>query len=118
MDKNQRIKKEEVRLNKIYRDIEDKKKDTVTGLIQRVAYMRVTLEDFEKDLDKNGFTEQFQQGKSQTPYDRKRPIADLYNTMNTAYQKAIKQLTDLLPKNNKTVDGEADDGFEEFVNSR
>lgn len=117
MEKDKRIKKEENRLKKIYKDIEGKKKDTVIGLIQRVAYLRVTLEDFEKDLDENGFTEWFKQGKDQDPYERKRPVADLYNTMNTAYQKSIKQLTDLLPKEVAVVK-EADDGFETFVMDR
>ena len=31
-------------------------------------------------------------------------MADLYNTMNTAYQKIIKQLTDLLPEANQKTD--------------
>ena len=116
MEKNKRIKKEQNRLKKIYKNIEDNKKETVIGLIQRVAYLRVTLEDFEKDLDENGFVELFQQGEKQAPYERKRPVADLYNTMNTSYQKGIKQLTDLLPKEVKAL--EDDDGFEEFVNSK
>ena len=116
MEKDKRIKKEENRLKKIYKNIEDNKKETVIGLIQRVAYLRVTLEDFEKDLDENGFVELFQQGEKQAPYERKRPVADLYNTMNTAYQKAIKQLTDLLPK----AEGkkEIDDGFNDFIYGR
>ena len=116
MEKNKRIKKEENRLKKIYKNIEDNKKETVIGLIQRVAYLQVTLEDFEKDLDENGFVELFQQGEKQAPYEMKRPVADLYNTMNTSYQKGIKQLTDLLPKEVKAL--EDDDGFEEFVNSK
>lgn len=116
MEKDKRIKKEENRLKKIYKNIEYNKKDTVIGLIQRLAYLRVTLEDFEKDLDQNGFTELFQQGEKQSPYERKRPVADLYNTMNTSYQKGIKQLTDLLPKEIKVSD--EDDGFEDFINSK
>ena len=116
MDKEARIKKEIDRLRKIYKDIESNKKDTVIGLIQRLAYLRVTLEDFEKDLDENGFVELFQQGEKQAPYERNRPVADLYNTMNTSYQKGIKQLTDLLPKEIKTI--EQDDGFEDFINSK
>lgn len=115
MEKDRRINKEEKRLKKIYKDIEGKKKDTVVGLIQRLAYLRVTLEDFEEDLNTNGFTELFQQGDKQAPYERKRPVADLYNTMNTSYQKGLKQLTDLLPKEQIK---EEDDGFDEFVHSK
>ena len=83
-------------------------------MIQRAAHMRITLEDFATDLDSNGYIEWFSQGQ-QEPYERKRPTADLYNTMNTAYQKAIKQLTDLLPKE---VVVEENDDFDNFVDER
>lgn len=115
MEKAKRIRKEENRLKKIYKNIKDEKKQTVQGLIQRAAFMRVTLEDFEDDLDQNGFVEMFQQGINQDPYERKRPVADLYNTMNTSYQKIIKQLTDLLPKEESKPE---DDGFDGFVGGR
>lgn len=95
--KEERIKAEERRLIKVYGDLKNEKKlKAAQGLIQRAAYMRVTLEDCETDILENGLTEKFSQG-NQEPYDRKRPVADLYNSLNTSYQKIIKQLTDLLP---------------------
>lgn len=116
LTKEDRITEELKRLTKIYQDIEEKKKATVEGLIQRVAYMRITLDDFEKDLDENGYVEWFQQGEKQDPYERKRPVADIYNSMNNSYQKAIKQLTDLLPK--ELPKEPRDDGFDDFVLDR
>jgi hypothetical protein len=113
--KKARIKREEIRLSKIYSDIEEKRKATVQGLIQRAAHMRITLDDFANDLDEKGFVELFSQGE-QAPYERKRPTADLYNTMNTNYQKIIKQLTDLLPKCEDKPD--QDDGYNDFVGGR
>ena len=113
--KEKRIKQEERRLKATYRDLEQDKMNVVSGLIQRAAYMRICLEDFEADLDANGFTEMFSQG-NQEPYERKRPTADLYNTMNASYQKAVKQLTELLPKNE--VKKSDDDDFNNFVNER
>ena len=92
-----RIAAEERRLSKIFKDIEEKRKATARGLIQRAAFMRVSLEDLEEDLNKNGFTEWFSQG-DQEPYQRERPATKIYNTMNVSYQKIVKQLTDLLPK--------------------
>ncbi len=77
MEKSKRIKKEERRLNGIFADVDENKKETVEGLIKRAAFMRATLEDFE---------------------------ADLYNTMNTGYQKIIKQMTDLLPEKDRDKD--------------
>ena len=76
--------------------------------------MRVSLDDMEEDLNVYGFTEMFQQG-GQEPYERERPVAKQYNSMNTSYQKIIKQLTDLLPKQ---VEQQKDDGFDSFVSER
>lgn len=104
MDKAARVKKEENKLKKIFKNLDENKKQSVEGLIKRAAFMRVSLEDFEADLDCNGFVEKFAQSDKQEPYERKRPVADLYNTMNTSYQKIVKQLTDLLPEGKEEAD--------------
>lgn len=113
MNKSSRIKKEEKRLYGIYENIPENKKKAIDGLIQRAAYMRVTLEDYEKDLDENGYVESFTQSVKTDPYERERPVARLYNTMNKNYQSIIKMLSDMLPKDDGTV---KDDGFETFIN--
>ena len=114
--KENRIKDEDKRLRKIYDGIETKRYDIVDGLIVQAARLRITLDDMSVDLDANGYIEKFQQSKDVEPYERRRPTADLYNTMNTSYQKCIKQLTDLLPKEPITIN-QADE-FEDFVNGR
>jgi hypothetical protein len=116
LSKDERIKKEEKRLKRIYKNIDKDKKAIIDGLIQRAAYMRVSLEDYEKDLNEKGYVELFTQSEKTEPYERERPVARLYNTMNKNYQSIIKQLTDLIPKEVKVV--EEDDGFEAFINSR
>lgn len=120
--KEVRVKAEERRLKRIYKGIDSKKMQVVQGLIQRAAHLRITLDDFAEELDENGYIEMFQQGRDQTPYERKRPVADLYNTMNTSYQKAIKQLTDLLPKDEEPARPKTgkttDDGFDDFILDR
>lgn len=113
---DERIKKEERRLRKIYKDIDKDNKAIIDGLIQRAAYMRVTLEDWEKDILENGYYEMFTQSEKTEPYERERPVARLYNTMNKNYQSIIKQLSDLVPKPEPKQ--EDDDGFDDFVNRR
>lgn len=106
-----RIKREETRLKRVFNGIEEKRKTVIPGLIRRAAFMRISLEDMEQDLQENGFTELFSQG-DQEPYRRERPVAKIYATMNSNYQKIVKQLTDLLPKEEpKPKDG---DEFETF----
>lgn len=116
LTKDERIIKEERRLKRIYKNIDKDNKAIIEGLIQRAAYMLVTLEDWEKDIMENGYYEMFTQSEKTDPYERERPVARLYNTMNANYQKIIKQLSDLVPKDVKVV--EEDDGFNDFVNSR
>lgn len=113
--KEEAIKKEEKRLKRIYKNIAKDKKSAVEGLIQRAAFMRVSLDEMEQDINENGFTEKFSQG-NQAPYLRQRPIADIYNKMNTSYQKIINQLTNLLPKEEPKKE-EADE-FADFVCGR
>jgi len=109
--KEKSIKKEVLRLRKIYACIEERRQKTIEGLIQRAAFMRVTLEDLEEDINVYGVTEWFSQG-DQEPYQRERPTARVYNSMNTSYQKITKQLTDLLPKEEPKPKG--GDEFESF----
>lgn len=110
---------EEKRLKRQFNGIDKKAKAVVLGLIENAAFMRVQLRILKDDLSENGVTESFKQSESQKPYDRKRPQAELYNSMNTNYQKIIKQLTDLLPKPESKSSGKnADDGFFGFVNGR
>ena len=111
--KASRVKAEAERLNALLADVPETKKKIVDGLIQMAADQRARLDDLQEDLDQNGYTEMFQQGKDNPPYERKRPTADLYTTICTSYQKTIKQLTDLLPKDSqKKAD---DDGFDAFL---
>jgi hypothetical protein len=112
---DERIKKEVLRLKRIYKNIDKDNKAIIDGLIQRAAYMRVTLEDWELDIMENGCTEMFTQSINIPPYERERPVARLYNTMNKNYQSIIKQLSDLVPKPEPKQE---DDGFDEFVNGK
>ena len=115
LTKDERIKKEERRLKRIYKNIDKDNKAIIDGLIQRAAYMRVTLEDWENDIDENGYVEMFTQSEKTDPYERERPVARLYNTMSKNYQSIIKQLSDLIPKQEAKKD---DDGFDAFVATR
>lgn len=114
--KPNRIKAEEERLRRNYTELPDAKKQIAEGLIARAAFMRVELEDLEEDLTENGWTEKFSQG-DQEPYDRARPQGQTYHTMNANYQKIIKQLDSMLPKEDSKHRAE-DDGFDDFVSGR
>jgi hypothetical protein len=117
--KKTRITKEVNRLQKVYGNIPDALIEPAQGLIKRAAYMLVTLEDYETDLDAGGYVEKFTQSEKTAAYERERPVARLYNTMNKNYQSIMKQLSDMLPKPEPGGGGgDGDDGFDAFVNRK
>lgn len=112
--KEERIRSEKTRLRKIFGELPEKKKKLALGLIERAAFMRVELEDLEADIKENGWTEMFQQSQNLPEYERARPQGQTYNTMNTGYQKIIRQLHDMLP----VKQNPKEDPFDEFLNER
>ena len=117
LSKDEKIQKEIRRLNRIYKNIPKNEKAVIEGLIRRAAYMRVTLEEMEEDLNTNGYTEMFTQSEKVEPYERERPVARLYNTLNKNYQTIMKQLAEFVEKEPFPAKTESD-GFDDFVNGR
>jgi len=111
--KQQEIKKEITKLNRLFKDIEPKVKKSVASIIENVAFMAITLRELQNEINKNGGVTEYQNGENQFGT-KKSPEIDIYNTMIKNYISAMKSLTDLLPKR-VTI---PDDGFNEFVNSK
>lgn len=115
LTKNERVLKEVERLRRIFKDMPKDNLEMVEGLIVEAADLRIRLEDIRSDLDINGYDEMFSQSESQDPYERERPQARRYISMNKNYQSIMKQLGDYIPKNVVKVE---DDGFDTFVGDR
>lgn len=98
------VAKEEKRLLEIYKDLPNEKLKVAQGLIKQAARNRVMLNYMWEDIQENGEYDLFQQSQNVPAYERERPIARLYNTRDQSYQRVIKQLTDLLPKENIQIE--------------
>ncbi|OYD06096.1 hypothetical protein [Paludifilum halophilum] len=113
LTKEDRIKKEVRRLKRIYKDLEGKKKQVADGLIQEAAFMQATLEELRRMIDEQGPVDSMPQGEYSIL--REHPAVRTYNTMIQRYTTVVKQLADLLPREEPK---EKDDGFESFVMER
>ncbi|SFG10404.1 hypothetical protein [Sporolactobacillus nakayamae] len=100
------------RLTEIYKDIAEDKKKAAQRLIERVAFMTITLEILEDTIKTKGPTYLLVQGSQRMLIEN--PAQKSYNAMINRYTAAMDKLINLLPKD----DGDEDDGFDEFVNSR
>lgn len=118
LNKEEWIKKEEDRLNEIFKDIDEKKKRTVKSLISSAAFMAISIKELEGIINVKGYTEEYQNGANQRGV-KKCSEVEIYNNMIKNHMSCIKQLTDLLPKNNQASNNAGDgDDFDVFLQEK
>lgn len=94
--KESRIKAEKRRLLKLFDGADLNKLRLAQSLIDRAAYITVTLQDLEDDLAQNGWTEEYQNGQSQNGVKRS-ASADVHISLTKNLSTIMKQLMDLVP---------------------
>ncbi len=85
------------RLEKIFRDIREDKKETVRNLIENAAFMEIQLADLQKEIAKKGPVSEYKNGENQWGT-KKSPEVEIYNTMIKNYMAVVRQLLELLPE--------------------
>lgn len=112
--KEERIKKEVTRMNRILKqeEVDESKVKALDGVIQRAAFLKIACEDFEVFLLENGHTEPFQQSPQVPPFNKIRAEATLHQSSVKDYKSLMKQIADTLDiVGNKNL---LDDGFDEW----
>lgn len=85
------------RLEKIFRDIREDKKETVRNLIENAAFMEIQLADLQKEIAEKGPVSEYKNGENQWGT-KKSPEVEIYNTMIKNYMAVVRQLLELLPE--------------------
>lgn len=99
-DKEKRIDREIKRLNEIFKDLDENKRKTITTLIDRAAFITVSLQDLEEELKATGWTEEYQNGQYQYGV-KKSAAADVHISLTKNLNTIMKQLLDLVPQKQK-----------------
>lgn len=115
--KEEIIKTEKRKLAGIYTRLDRKTKKSVDSLIDEAAFMAASLYELRQIIAEKGYTEEYQNGANQKGV-KKCSEVEVYNTMIKNYMAIIKQLTDLLPKDQTAKAVAVSDGFEDFINNR
>ena len=94
--KEGRIKKEFERLSEIYSVLPKNKKAIVTPLLENAAFMKITLEDLQKVINEEGYSDEYKNGENQYG---KKASAEMqsYNAMIKNYNTVSDRLEKLLP---------------------
>ena len=96
MLKDDFIKCETKRLQKIFENLPQDAAVFAEKLIENAAFMAVSLADLQKIINKKGYTEEYKNGENQSGTKRT-PEVDIYNTMVKNFNTTMKQLIDMLP---------------------
>lgn len=115
--KDEIIKAEKRKLAGIYTRLDKKTKKSVDSLVDEAAFMAASLYELRKIIDEKGYTEEYQNGANQKGV-KKCSEVEIYNTMIKNYSAIVKQLTDLIPKEQAKSVQNMSDGFEDFINER
>ena len=88
-------------------NLDEDKKPICLGLLKELLFMNNTLEKLKKDIEVKGVTTIMCQGK----YDieRTNPSLQSYNSLIKNYTSTSKQLFDMLPKDDSSIDNFDDD---------
>lgn len=99
LSKDERISNEVERLTDLLSELGEGTLNGVKSLIANAAFMSITLEDLQIEINENGVVSEYKNGENQYGT-KKSPEVEIYNTMIKNHMAAIKQLTDLIPKGN------------------
>ncbi len=95
LDKENQIKKEMLKLKRLFKNLPKDKMKAADGLIQEAAFMKVTLEETRYIIDQEGIIEHFEQGAQK--FLREHPATKVYNAMINRYATVCKQLFEMVP---------------------
>lgn len=103
LTKNAEVRKEFLKLKKIYRFLPKDTFKVNENLIKNAAFMAVSLQELQALIDDNGYTEEYKNGQNQKGI-KKSSEVDIYNTYIKNYTTIIKMLNELLPKSAASSD--------------
>ena len=95
-DKEKKIKKETKRLKKIFADLDANKLKTVDALIARAAFITISLQELEDELNEHGWVEEYQNGRNQCGL-KKSAAAEVHISLTKNLNAIMKQLLDMVP---------------------
>lgn len=103
LDKAGKIKREKNRLNKVFKDLDKNKFATVQSLINTAAFIAISLDELQDEINKKGYTEKYKNGANQYGIKQSSTV-ETHIAMTRNLTTIIKQLTDLAPQE-KRKDG-------------
>ena len=95
-NKETRIAAERERLAALFADLDANQLQAAAGLISSAAFLAVSLEDLEAEINANGYIDHYENGASQAG-EKISAAVQAYATLNAKYQSTIQKLLKIVP---------------------
>ena len=112
--KDKKIKEEKQRLERLFINIDENKKELAKNLIENASFMAVTLSELKEHIKLYGVKESYMNGANQYGY-KESVESKTYNNMIKNYMNIVKQLNDMLPEEKKINEDDEFDKFNDVV---
>lgn len=96
MSKEERIAAERERLNALFADLDANQLQAAAGLISSAAFLAVSLEDLEAEINANGYIDSYTNGSNQAG-EKISAAVQAYTALNAKYQSTIQKLLKIVP---------------------
>ena len=96
LTKEEKIKKEISRLNRVFKSLDKNKLATVQSLIKIAAFMAITLDELQDIINRVGYTQEYKNGANQYGIKQSAEV-EMHIAMTRNHTTVIKQLADLCP---------------------
>ena len=97
LEKQKKIKQEIARLNRVFKQLDKNKLATVRSLIRTAAFIAITLDELQETINKNGYTEEYQNGANQRGVKQSAAV-ETHISMTRNQISIINKLCELAPK--------------------
>lgn len=115
--KEEIIRAEKLQLSKISAKYDSNTKKATASLIDEAAFQAASLYELRQIINEKGYTEIYQNGANQKGI-KKASEVEIYNALIKNYQATIKQLTDLIPKEERSAKQTDGDDFLDFLGEK
>ena len=94
--KDERIKHEEDQIRKLFEAVPEKTRIVLDPLLQNYAFMKITLEDLQEEIVRDGISETYQNGRNQSGQKENSKLKT-YNRLIKNFESVTKTVMKYLP---------------------
>lgn len=107
MSKERRIQAELDRISATFEAVPEKERSIIDPLLQNYAFMKVTLEDLQEEINRDGIAETYQNGENQSGQKENSKLKS-YNRLVKNFESVTKTVMKYLPEEERIRTDEQD----------